>query len=341
MSGALMPRFRSSAWNAGQFSGRNPYVITSTSISFAARWMPWHVAGDHSMIWSARSSRSRISSLELYDDSFRYFKLRLALHPVVTRAVVPEDLALALVRNRKLHVAASKHLLHALQVVGPYRPHAVEDRGAVEGGVGECHAPSGHGGLRVIVDHHAVALSEEAMGYRRPDVADATNQDDGRVLRSMHAAIVLRDGVRMERAGRPAEAASRPGVGYSDLRQLPRLDEVYEDVPLVLLQDREVPSFTDPHFVPGDLDLGARRAGRTQRHLHVLHRLSSFLVSHPIRDGLLGPRARCEGTVSLCPSRCGASRSAERGGGRGPPTSVCRQETLRTEVSRTSSYLAP
>src|SRR5712691_12974216 len=31
-------------------------------------------------------------------------------------------------------------------------------------------------------------------------------------------------------AGRPAEAASRPGVGYSDLRQLPRLDEVYEDV---------------------------------------------------------------------------------------------------------------
>ena len=29
----------------------------------------------------------------------------------------------------------------------------------------------------------------------------ATNQDDGRVLRSMHAAIVLRDGVRMERRG--------------------------------------------------------------------------------------------------------------------------------------------
>src|SRR6266852_4602521 len=65
--------------------------------------MPWHVAGDHSMIWSARSSRSRISSLQLYDDSFRYFRLRLALHPLVTRAVVPEDLALALVRNWKLH----------------------------------------------------------------------------------------------------------------------------------------------------------------------------------------------------------------------------------------------
>src|SRR6266851_9812024 len=88
-------------------------------------------------------------------------------------------------------------------------------------------------------------------------------------------------------AGRPAEAASRPGVGYSDLRQLPRLDEVYEDVPLVLLQDREVPSFTDPHFVPGDLDLGARRAGRTQRHLHVLHRLSSFLVNAERRNALV------------------------------------------------------
>src|SRR6266852_4526243 len=120
-----------------------------------------------------------------------------------------------------------------------------------------------------------------------------------------------------------------------------RLLTGYEDVPRVLLKDRAVPGFTDPHFVPGDLDLGARRAGRTQRHLHVLHRLSSFLVSHPIRDGLLGSRARCEGTVSLCPSRCGASGSAERGGERGSPTSVCQQEALRTRESRTSSYLAP
>src|SRR6266852_1731403 len=78
-------------------------------------------------------------------------------------------------------VVASKHLLHALQVVGPYRPHAIGNRVAVEGGVGRMPGrvgswwASGH-----CVDHHAVALAKEARGYRRPDVADATNQDGGR-----------------------------------------------------------------------------------------------------------------------------------------------------------------
>ena len=63
--------------------------------------------------------------MELYDDSFRYFKLWLALHPVVTRAVVPEDLALALVRNRKLH-----ERLDRLRVLGV--PVEIAVKAAVE-----------------------------------------------------------------------------------------------------------------------------------------------------------------------------------------------------------------
>src|SRR2546426_361468 len=45
---------------------------------------------------------------------------------------------------------------------------------------------------------------------------------------------------------RPAEA--------SDLRQLARLDQVNQHVPLVFLQDREVPGFTDAHLVLLDGD---------------------------------------------------------------------------------------
>src|SRR5437867_7378824 len=58
---------------------------------------------------------------------------------------------------------------------------------------------------------------------------------------------------------RPAEA--------SDLRQLARLDQVNQHVPLVFLQDREVPGFTDAHLVALDGDFRAVDARWAERHL--------------------------------------------------------------------------
>src|SRR5438034_246739 len=63
--------------------------------------------------------------------------------------------------------------------------------------------------------------------------------------------------------GRPAEA--------SDLRQLARLDQVNQHVPLVLLQDREVPGFTDAHLVALDGDFRAVDARWAERHLQAVH----------------------------------------------------------------------
>lgn len=43
-----------------------------------------------------------------------------------------------------------------------------------------------------------------------------------------------------------------------DLRELARLDQINQHVPLVLLEHGEVARFADPHFITGDLDIGAR-----------------------------------------------------------------------------------
>src|SRR2546425_12865285 len=98
--------------------------------------------------------------------------------------------------------------------------------------------------------------------------------------------------------GRPAEA--------SDLRQLARLDQIYKDVPLVLIQDREVPGFTDAHLVALDGDFRTVDARWAERHLQAVHFVSSLSSS--------GWRVRCVGTRPLRPSLLVASRSAGRAG---------------------------
>src|SRR5438132_10055589 len=98
--------------------------------------------------------------------------------------------------------------------------------------------------------------------------------------------------------GRPAEA--------SDPRQLARLDQVNQHVPLVLLQDREVPGFTDADLVALDGDFRAVDARWAERHLQAVHFVSSLSSSRW--------RVRCVGTRPLRPSRRVASRSAGRAG---------------------------
>src|SRR2546427_13183483 len=98
--------------------------------------------------------------------------------------------------------------------------------------------------------------------------------------------------------GRPAEA--------SDLRQLARLDQVNQHVPLVFLQDHEVPGFTDAHLVTLDGDFRTVDARWAERHLQAVHFVSSLSSS--------GWRVRCVGTRPLWPSLLVASRSAGRPG---------------------------
>src|SRR5438445_1320195 len=97
---------------------------------------------------------------------------------------------------------------------------------------------------------------------------------------------------------RPAEA--------SGLRQLARLDQVNQHVPLVLLQDREVPGFTDADLVALDGDFRAVDARWAERHLQAVHFVSSLSSSRW--------RVRCVGTRPLRPSRRVAIRSAGRAG---------------------------
>src|SRR5947207_1287575 len=98
--------------------------------------------------------------------------------------------------------------------------------------------------------------------------------------------------------GRPAEA--------SDLRQLARLDQFNQHVPLVFLQDREVPGFTDAHLVALHGDFRAVDARWAERHLQAVHFVSSLSST--------GWRVRCVGTRPLRPSLFLASHSAGRVG---------------------------
>jgi len=62
---------------------------------------------------------------------------------------------------------------------GADRPHAVEFRLPVEGGVGERHPAPGRGRPWVVVDHHAVALAEQEVSDGRADVSEAADDHDG------------------------------------------------------------------------------------------------------------------------------------------------------------------
>src|SRR2546427_144645 len=100
----------------------------------------------------------------------------------------------------------------------------------------------------------------------------------------------------------PAEA--------SDLRQLARLDQVNQHVPLVFLQDREVPGFTDADLVALDGDLRTVDARRAERHLQAVHFVSSLSSSGwREREETKWTAARRKGgdemdglKMSLCPS---------------------------------------
>ena len=99
---------------------------------------------------------------------------RVDEHPVPERCQQRPELA-DVHRDRLTLGERERDLLHR---VGADRPHAVELRLPVEGGVGERHpAPRGRG-PRLIVEGHAVALAEQEVGDGRADVADATDDHD-------------------------------------------------------------------------------------------------------------------------------------------------------------------
>jgi hypothetical protein len=71
-------------------------------------------------------------------------------------------------------------------------------------------------------------------------------------------------------AGRPRTADGRPGA-TSYLRQLARLNQVDEHIPLVLGQDRQIAGLPHLHLLPSKLHLRARAApGWAQQHLPIL-----------------------------------------------------------------------
>src|SRR5882724_6554084 len=97
--------------------------------------------------------------------------------------------------------------------------------------------------------------------------------------------------------GRPAEA--------SDLRQLARLDQVNQHVPLVFLQDREVPGFTDAHLVALDGDFRTVDARWAERHLQAVHFVSS--LSSRARSSVWGAKAGIATAESAAVESEGAS----------------------------------
>ena len=58
------------------------------------------------------------------------------------------------------------------------------------------------------------------------------------------------------------------------LRKLSRLDQVYQQIPFVLLQDGEIAGFADAYLISEDFHIGAgTAAGGAQCHSEILHRL--------------------------------------------------------------------
>src|SRR5438067_11322069 len=76
----------------------------------------------------------------------------------------------------------------------------------------------------------------------------------------------------------PEERRANPGrrarLRSSDLRELSRLDEIHQDVPLFSLEDGEVAGLADSHLAAVDLNFGACDARRAQRHLFTFHACS-------------------------------------------------------------------
>src|SRR5882724_10052230 len=65
-------------------------------------------------------------------------------------------------------------------------------------------------------------------------------------------------------AGRPRTAGGRPSLA-SYFRQLARLNQFDENIPLVLGQDRQITGLANLHLLPGELHLRTRAApGRAQ-----------------------------------------------------------------------------
>jgi hypothetical protein len=112
-------------------------------------------------------------------------------HPGVNKDSGPET------RNQRLpradvhgdHIVRAEQLVQALEAISHRRAHSVEMSVAIEDGISEGHPAPGGRGLRFVVYHDAVPPSEQAMGYGRPDVADATNQHCQTCVR-LHGSIV-------------------------------------------------------------------------------------------------------------------------------------------------------
>ena len=108
-------------------------------------------------------------------------------------------------RNRVAPLQSARDLPRP---VGADRPHAVEFRLPVEGGVGERHPAPGRGGPWVVVDPHAVALAEQEVGDGRADVSEAAddNDDHGGSLgqAAAHHHLASRSRLSSQNVGSPA-----------------------------------------------------------------------------------------------------------------------------------------
>src|SRR5260370_1162033 len=80
--------------------------------------------------------------------------------------------------------------------------------------------------------------------------------------------------VKVVLSARASRALDARGPG-SDLRELARLDQLHQQVPLIPLEHREVARLADAHLLGRNLDVGAVATTRgTQRDLDVLHTYS-------------------------------------------------------------------
>lgn len=98
-----------------------------------------------------------------------------------------------------------------------------------------------------------------------------------RPIRTFLGCQGFEDSSSMPVAGRSRIASGRPGLA-SYLRQLARLNQIDEHVPLVRRQDRQIAGLTNLHLRPSEFHFRARAApGRAQEDLTILH--SAHLLS--------------------------------------------------------------
>jgi hypothetical protein len=103
---------------------------------------------------------------------------------------------------------------HLLWVIASHRADPLQDGLTFEDRVGERHASPARRRLRIVVDDDIVALAEQAMRDRRPDVADSTHEDQ----RIAHDVLRVGGGrTRINRNGRiyrRDEAEQVPGGAW-------------------------------------------------------------------------------------------------------------------------------